>query len=272
MSVWINTKTIAFAAGFSCLLAAYALAQPGTPGQPDRSNQQTMPRTGMGAMSQPATRIENPEVDRYFASCLRAQNKAEIEIGQFVEQRLQNPQLKQFSQQLIADHQAMSSKLEPLAGEQGSSDRARTETSARTESIRQPNGPQQTSYTERTTGATDRMNDQGNAALQQIAAIQKAAGDRAIENIKETLQQKQGEELEQCYLGAVIGCHVQLVAELETLKDHTAGQLQQIAQEDLPKAKQHLEKAEQLAKELAGNPSRQAGVERSTQGVPRVPR
>jgi len=284
MTVSIKTKAIAFVAAFACLSVACALAQqpaeprqPSVPGQPSavgQPNRQELPRTGMTTMPQAPMRVENPEVDKYFATCLWTQNKGEVDVSEFVLQRLQNPQVKQFAQQMITEHQAMLPKLQQLAGIQGVTE-SRTGTSPVARTDGQPYGNQQTSYTEQPQGATDRALNPANpgTTLTQIQSIQKAAFERAQENLKEVLQQKQGAELDQCYIGAAIGCHMQAVAELQALQDHTVGPLRQIAQESLPKVKQHLEAAEQIAKQLEMASSRQAGVDRSTpEGVQRVPR
>jgi predicted outer membrane protein len=123
MSVSVKTKAMALATGLSCLIATSAIAQPGQPGQPDRPP--TQPRPGVGATSQQAmpqqplqstVRSENSEIDQFFAACLTNRNQGEVEIGKFAADRAQHPQVKQFAQLMVSDHQSMLPKLQQLTG------------------------------------------------------------------------------------------------------------------------------------------------------------
>jgi len=116
------------ATGLSCLVVAYAGAQPGQPDRPP-----TQPRPGAGTTSQPTMnqgmpqqttmRGENSEVDQYFAACLTNKNQGEVEIGKFAAERAQNQQVKQFAQMMVSDHQAMLPKLQQLTGTQFNTER-----------------------------------------------------------------------------------------------------------------------------------------------------
>jgi predicted outer membrane protein len=219
---------------------------------------------------------ENSEVEQFFASCLLAKNQAEIEISKLAVERAQNPQVKQFAQQMIAEHQPLIPKLQQIAGIQAATDRTRGVQPANYES--QPNTPGQTSpvgqttTTSQTPGMISRTPPQG-GALNQVAAIEKQIAERSYDKMRETLEQKVGPEFDHCYLGAQIACHMQMAAALDVLKDSAPGQVRQIAQETEPKVKQHLAVAEQLGEQLMKAQTRQAGLDRpATETVPRVPR
>lgn len=285
MSVSIKTKAMAFAAGLSCLIVAYAVAQPGQPGQPGQTIQPGQPdrpptappRTGVGAVqpSQPVVRGEISEVDQFFASCLLAKNQAEIEISKLALERAQNPQVKQFAQQMIAEHQQLIPKLQQIAGVQFSADRSRGVQPANYEAA--PGQPGQVAPPTQPTqpptpGIIGRAPAQG-GAVSQLIAIEQRIAEQSTKKLREKLEQKQGAEFDHCYLGSQIACHMQMSAALDVLKEQAPGQVRQIAQEAEPKVKQHLAMAEQLAEQLMEASTRQAGLERQpTETVPRVPR
>jgi len=336
----MRAKSSAFAAAFSGLLVAVAFAQPGTPGQTDR---QDVPRTGVGGIQRPGdasrpgmnessrmdtnnpsqtmTRGGESEVERYLATCLLLKNEGEVEISQFAQERAQNPQVKQFAQQLIADHQALLPKLRQIAGAQAGADSTRSsqtgvQQSAMQQEIRpggqpagmpqpgtaQPGGVTPPTYTPQpgteagrtqgtasgertvretttertgqiTTGAASSertMGQQSQGAVGQLAAIEKQIAQRANESLREKLQEKQGPEFDKCFVGSQIAGHMHMLAALEVIeKQPNAGELQQVAQQAHAKVKEHLAHAEQLAKQLDGNTSRQAGADRPIEGVPR---
>jgi predicted outer membrane protein len=269
-----------------CLLAADAIAQPGQPGQPQPPP--TPPTVGQGVqgvqqpgIQQPATqpfrstqtltRGVSSEADQFFAACLAIKNQGEVEISKFALERTQNPQVKQFAQQMIVDHQPMVPKLQQiaglLAGGQFGADRSRTVQSANYDS--QPGGARQPT-TSQVQQAGGQLAGQ-TSALEQVTAIERQIAQRCGENLREKLQQKQGAEFDHCYIGSQIAAHMQMLAALEVLKAQTSDPLRQIAQEAEPKVKQHLETAEKLAEQLMQTSTRQAGVDRPG-AVPRVPR
>jgi predicted outer membrane protein len=77
---------------------------------------------------QSAMRGERAEIDQYYAACLANKNEGEVEAGKLASERAQNPQVKQFAQMMVSDHQALQPKLQQLTGNSGSqtSERSRT--------------------------------------------------------------------------------------------------------------------------------------------------
>jgi putative membrane protein len=95
------------AAGLTCVLAAYALAQQVEPGQAERTR-------GPSEASRLTGRA-NPDVDRFLAACWQAKNQAEIEISKVAQQKAENPEVKQFAGKMVKEHGQLTQKLEPLA-------------------------------------------------------------------------------------------------------------------------------------------------------------
>ena len=313
MSVSMKSRAIAIAAGLGlCAAYAVAQvnqpigqpvppAQPGQPsqfGQPSQPGQamptermQNMPRTTTGTIQAPPTaRGEAADVDQFFAACMLTKNQCEIEMARFAAERAQNPQVKQFAQTLINDHSQLLPKLQQLAGSQPNpldAERTRmgglaTGVGADRDPANQPS-PTRQSTTTGTTGQTSATSSYGQAigqtaaggdtTVQKLIAIDKQIAERAKESFHEKLQQKQGAEFDECFVGAQIVGHMQMLAALDVLKNQSAGQLKQIAQEAEPKVRQHLQEAEKLAEQLRSSSTKQTeAASRPTEGTPRVPR
>jgi predicted outer membrane protein len=294
------------AAGLSCLLAAFVAAQNSNPNasgqpdrpatfQPDRSPAQPGTQTFGEAVRSRISNYRgaiakaggaNQVVDHFLANCLLGQNKSEVQLSEIAQQKSENPQVKQFAQQMIQDHQKLIEQLQPLAGMQGETNRGvsgslgtRTEErTTTTESAERktdttalpgspgaertipPTGTSAAAPSLGTSGtttdvagseaATDRA--AGGGAIHQLMQIQRQIGERCTQAAREELQQKSGAEFDKCYVGSAIAAHMHALAELQVIGQQTQGQLAQVAQQAQPTVQQHLDQAKQLMKQLEG--------------------
>ncbi len=151
MSASMRLRFGVVAAGLTCLLLSYAVAQQDaatetTPadasasGQTDRATSQqadplTVPRSGRASgelnpnrtnyrSAQAAVGGQNSVVDHFLANCLLGKNKAEVELSEIAVQKSENAEVKQFAQKMIQDHKKMIEQLQPLAAMQGSARRS----------------------------------------------------------------------------------------------------------------------------------------------------
>jgi putative membrane protein len=157
----------------------------------------------------------NSEVDHYLASCLSIKNQAEIEINEFALEKSENAQVKQFAQQMIDDHRQLAERLAQL------------------------------------TGVNQGQTANNQAALDQLLQIDRQIVDQCTSMAREKLSQKSGAEFDQCFIGAQVGAHMGMLSALTVIADRTGGQLQQVASDAKTTVEQHLQQAEQLAKQLA---------------------
>jgi predicted outer membrane protein len=140
MSASLRWRFGAVAAGLTCLLLSYAVAQQDqSPGQSDRSSaQQADSSTAPGSdrasselnrnrtnyrAAQAAVGGQNSVVDHFFAGCLLDQSKAEIELSKIALEKSENAEVKQFAQKMIQDHQKMIEQLRPLTAMHGAVNR-----------------------------------------------------------------------------------------------------------------------------------------------------
>ena len=246
--------------------------QPGQPGAPQlnrpanrtRPARQQQPYTSnyrgesSNAASQPTT------IEGYLVACLLKKNKGEIEISQFAAEQTQDPQVKEFAQQVIKDHQNVVEKLQQLAAARAADTNARTAADrGAIESAPAPGSSGTDNTTVDATGtrsapANERGNIahagmQGNAALGQLASIEEKIADRCQQALKEELQSKSGTDFDQCYVGSQIAGHMQMLAALEVLAEDGPGQLKQAAEDTKDIVQQHLDHAKQLANDMKSN-------------------
>jgi predicted outer membrane protein len=286
MSAFGKLKLGVAAASVACLAAGIALAQEAAgqrkatqlrddvPGRAatDQAERSTQPQR---ERFRSTTQIEqrnvrsqtggqNQEIDQFLAGCLLAKNKAEIEFAKLAQQQSQNAEVKEFAQMLEQDHQQLVQQLEPLAGAQAGQTSTRVESQTRTsandqngaqrqpaDTTRQPGSPgaTRTTRTETQTGAGGSQEMSGQFG--QLAQIEKQIAERQKQAIMDELQQKSGAEFDKCYVGSMVGSHIQSLAALEVLSQQQ-GQLAQVAQQAQPTVQQHLDHAKQLAKQLEG--------------------
>jgi predicted outer membrane protein len=225
---------------------------------------------------------QNSAVEMYLANCLLKRNQGEIEISQFAAEQSQNPKVKQFAQELAKDHQQVVEKLQQIAGARGVPTKTSSlDTSARPESDRPATRTPGESATD--TGVlgqdsrtnrigsdretnesvtTGRTATQGSGALQQLASIEEKIADRCEQALREELQQKSGAEFDQCFVGAQVGGHMQMLAALDVISQDTQGPLKQIAEEAKPTVQKHLDHAKGLAKQLMSGEQGSAQAQR----------
>jgi predicted outer membrane protein len=93
--------------------------------QDGQNSTQVSPRTRQSAQQYTAnptgaasTGETSHGVEQFAANCLLIKNQMEIELSQFAAQQSQNPEVKQFAQQMVQDHQKMVQQLQEIAGAQ----------------------------------------------------------------------------------------------------------------------------------------------------------
>src|SRR5688572_7206241 len=100
---------ISFVPFSAALSAILAFAQV----QAQQENPQRSPGGQPGATATPA---QPNDGDRMLAHCLIVENRGEVELAQFVQQKSQNEEVKQFAQRMIDDHTKMLAELEKFGG------------------------------------------------------------------------------------------------------------------------------------------------------------
>lgn len=175
------------------------------------------------------------DLDHYIANCLVIKNEAEIKANEFGESRAENPKVKELARQMINDHRQLVERLQQLT----SMDQAGVAKASTT----QPAGG----------AALQRSSLASNQQYAQLLELDRKISEQYSQIMQQKLGEKQGAEFDKCFVAAQIGNHIHMLAALDVISQQTTGQLQQLASEAKAKVQQHLQPAEQLAKELEGS-------------------
>jgi predicted outer membrane protein len=177
----------------------------------------------LGRTGQNAAQAGN-EMDSFIASCLLLGNQEEVALAQLASQKAQNPEVKQFAQMMIEDHQKAIQKLQQHAKPGISIDGAARQTVASTQA--------------------------GSANLDKVLQLSQQAAQECLSMTKSELQQKQGAEFDKAFIGSQVGAHIGMLAKLKASEQHASPELASLLNESSMTVKSHFEKAKQICKDL----------------------
>jgi predicted outer membrane protein len=280
MSALSKVKLGMLAAGLSCLLIGSAWAErevereyegQSQAAQSQQSATQQARQQGQQYTAQyRGTQIgasQDEPIKAFLVACLLQKNRGEVELGKFAQQQSQDPQVKEFAQMLVRDHQKIVEQLEQLDHGQSAQSTTSTTTS-QLDAQRQPadttrlpgsSAAGQPARNQQDLGLTaNRAGSQHDAAIQRLLQIDRQINERFGQAVREELQQKQGAEFDKCFVAGQIGAHMHSLAALEVLSQQGPEKLRQVAQQAEPTVRQHLEHAKQLMKQLEGSSTSQA--------------
>jgi len=218
-------------------------AQPGAP---------STGRQRLGAQSTTTTTrvsTESGNLDQQIPACLTLGNKEEIALAQFAQERAQSPQVKQFAQMMIEEHQQAVSQLEKavpqlaslnlqLKGAEGAETAATTSGQTGDDRTAATGGAQRTPSAAQG-GLEQQMLELGREIKEQCLALTQAE-----------LGKKQGADFDKCYIGQQLVAHTGMLAELKASQRHASSQLQPVLQQGAQMAEHHLAQARTIAEQL----------------------
>ncbi|WP_047812714.1 DUF4142 domain-containing protein [Rhodopirellula islandica] len=159
------------------------------------------------------SRQQQPTVTQAIVQKLQKANENEIELAKMAMQKTDHDELKQLTQTIVRDHEALNQKLQQFSSQhQG--------------------------------------NSQGQRVPAQLCQIADQACDNAMKMTKDMLTNYEGQDFQMAFLGQQCVAHTMMLAELKAIESTGPQELQPIAQEAISKIEKHLEKAKQLAKKL----------------------
>jgi predicted outer membrane protein len=214
------------------------------------------------------------QLDRFVAVCLALGNQEEIELAQIAQERAQNPQVKQFAQTMIEEHQqalsqlkqadpqlaSMNLELQAQGGAAGTTGAARAE-SETTRPGAQPPGAQRG----QTAGA------QG--GQQPMVDFARDFRQECLNLVTQELGRKQGAEFDKAYIGQQVGAHMTMLAELRTAQRHIQNdQLKPVLQQGEQMVEHHLAQAKQIKQQLEAGGGQAAAGQAQRPETPPTPR
>lgn len=213
----------------------------------------------------------------FFKHKLMLGNQAEIELSQLALQKAQSPEVKQFAQMMIRDHQQLNQQLQDLQIQEESSDRLSQRGSAtgvqragfeqeQQRVATQPGQEQQRSATDSQSSAADQQRTRATAAQRselasnpgsqivprELVEVTARACQMKLQKSKQLLQQHTGQDFDMGYLGIAIASHTATLAELQSLENIGSPQFQQVVAQSEKVTQEHLQQAQQLAERIQG--------------------
>jgi predicted outer membrane protein len=214
--------------------------------------------------------------DRDMAMLLMIGNKGEIEMANHVQAKLTNDQSKQFAQQMIKDHTEFLQKLQAVGGRQGegpAGNTARAQEQPAPTTIQGQAGQRQGGVQIAAGGVDVQVGGgqgvqvgapgaQGRSfyapGMNPFISIKQEIAQECLAMAKKDLDQKQGVEVDKCYIGTQIVKHQDMIAQLTVCQRHSQdSQFKELCATGLQTAQHHLEMAKGIMKQLEGQKSGQ---------------
>ena len=219
--------------------------------------------------------------EKLIAECIVLANHEEVALGKLVQERSQNPAVKDFAKMMVEDHQSMLEKLQliiPDTSKAGFFKDSKSNASDSTSRNATQDGKQASKEGQETirevAGQRDdnqqkqnRIENQrdgnrtGNAApaqqglVQDVSQLHRELAEQCLADSKSMLSEKEGNELDQCYVGMQIVKHAGMLSNLTVFQRHASGELEQIISQGMETTKKHLKHAESLVDQLDGTKS-----------------
>lgn len=255
-----NFPTIAF----TCLAMLSSLSAQNEPQRPTGRPTQDPSHTAQDP-NRGITGASTAEADRILATCIMIANNNEIALAEHAQAKLQNPEAKQFAQMMIKDHGEFGRKLQKFSAvTPGDGDGGRRagdatgdgkSTGHTGQTGEKPAGERPAGEHPTGRDAADASGMRHTAGVLDHAALAQELGRKHLESAKKMLDEKQGAEFDQCYIGMQIGAHACVLDELEVYANHASPELRAVFTEAQQTVRAHLDRAKQIGKDLMGKPA-----------------
>jgi predicted outer membrane protein len=191
---------------------------------------------------------------RLFATELALANHCEVRLAQMASDQSKNQRVKQYAQTLIRDHQQLNRDLVRLFPEIGQIEgtAAEREVGLRGGDSTSANGQDNRSAVQQVIKTAGTRVSQSSDLMAELIGICTEASNIRFEMSKELLSQYQGQDFDMAFVGQELACHVAMVAKLQAINNSKVEteDLQTVLVKAEETARQHLELAKQLCKQL----------------------
>jgi predicted outer membrane protein len=262
---WIRHAAILAICGLSVGAVRWTFAQATVqPGSAEQAAQErALPATDRAAQDQqPATARRAGEAagqidNRELAIMLLIGNQKEIALGRFGATRSQNPEVKQFAQQMVQDHGQFLGRLAQAAGARelapGAADASATENrepAARADATARIPGQAAGADQARATAERGQWQrfDLGHSPY---VNLQRELAEQCLQSAEQFLAQQQGPEFDRWFMAVQLLGHMGMRDTLKVAQKHATGEFRQTIDQGLQTTEQHLQQAEQVLRQLA---------------------
>jgi predicted outer membrane protein len=253
---------------FALLGGTWAAAQapstvepPEVPG-PTSPALESMPQQPLGAVTSQPGQLQSILIDILISG-----NRAEVALGELAQNKAQNPQVKEFAQQMIHDHGDLVNRLQGLRQSErqqlgGALPGGMTvpKNPAPPEGVQRQAVDQRSPAQQGMTPSASGQNAMGAGGTNvSLASVLGQFHQRMVDQTKKDLLDLQGAEFDQAYIFQQIGGHVAMAAMLETFKPYVSPQAQQLFPAALKTTQDHLAHAKQLKQQITPEVARKPG-------------
>jgi predicted outer membrane protein len=191
-------------------------------------------------------------LDQGIAACLILGNNEEVALARFAQERTQNPEVKQFVEQMIEQHQQAASQLEKFAPQNVSLELDAQATDDRTRPAPADRTARNADRQDR--NATARTGEGHDELKQQMLAMQKDIAQKCLALTQRELSEHEGAKFDKCYIGQQIGAHIGMLAKLSGSEQYASSELQSVLAQQQQTVEQHLQHAKQIMQQLETRP------------------
>jgi predicted outer membrane protein len=194
-------------------------------------------------------------LSQHIAVCLALGNQEEAALGKFAQDRAQHPEVKQFAQMLVQEHQQAVQKIQQAVPQVAS---LNLQLSAQGDASNRGAGSATTSTASAQSSGEQRNSASGvNAGdqTQQMVQLAQEIKQECYNLTTAELGQKQGADFDKAFIGQQLVAHTQMLAHLKTYQKHASSQLQPIIQEGTQMTEHHIAQARQIMQQLSASDS-----------------
>ena len=236
-------------------------------GQSSRTQSTTQARPGSSSVASQGGQqgSQGDMLSQHIAVCLALGNQEEVALGQFAKDRAQNPEVKQFAQMMVQEHQQAISQLQQASPQLASMNLNLSAQGGATPGASNSNrgaGSATTSSTPTTGSITSTSANQRNTATagggadgqtQQHVQFAQEVKQQCLQLTTAELGRKQGAEFDKAYIGQQLVAHTQMLATLQAAQRHASSELQPIIQQGTQMTEHHLAQARQIMEQLSAS-------------------
>lgn len=241
-------------------VAGIAFAQQ-VPGTLQDNTRDTM-RSDEGAPSQMTPEQMKQHWQQNVARCLLLDNQGEVLINEFALERIQSPEVRQFAQTMVKDHNEMINKLQRFVPNAPTTDAVNKRISAIRMQLKSEKGTMpvttDTDENNRRTevpspsmnGDREKMLMEGKNFMQLIPALQQTMAENCVAYTEAELSQMDKDMFDKAFMGQQIFNHVDALAKLRAMETFAPANVKPVVQQAIPIVQHHLDDARNICKQL----------------------
>ncbi len=223
--------------------------------------------TTRGTMKKGATMTSEQMAQHWqenLARCLLLSDQGQVLIGDFALERAQNPEVRQFAQAMVKNHNEWIAKLEPFVPDAPNTDALNKRVYAIFTELKSEKGTvpvtSETGETSRkaevpalaTNGSEKTTGMEAKHFMHMIPAMQQQMVENCVAYTQWEFSQLDKNQFDKAYIDWQIFSHINALAKLKTLQNFAPAKLKPIIESETTAVQSNLEQAKNICKQLQG--------------------